>query len=329
MTLGRMATEAGGFSDQTVTCLLDKTESLDFLGLLSQNGIGPEFSIFMQATALCLSDEELLRSQGFGSVTAEQLRCVWSLDPEVVATFGHQSPEVAELFSKCGISLGLLEGSAGPLRLAPDEEACLIGAIGERALREVYTGQRAPTSDEVDAIAGCGIGGSNPAPGPLLPDLDTLPEASAPAGLGTVAWTYKLRESLAMFGRLPSEIAGHGIRPRFEQLGAGIFSTTYGGDTETTGNVMVVTVHDLTKGAFFPRPIPTPVNSSPSMPRVQTGRCWLREGWVTSLGCSGRPAAYNMMHWGNAPSSIVFQAMANDPGELMALVEAVVSVASG
>ena len=377
MTLGGMATQAGGFSDQTVTCLLDKTESLDYLGMLLQEGIGPEFSTFMQASALCLSDEELLRSQGSGSLTAEQLRCAWLGDPEVVATFGNQSPEVAELFSKCSTSPGLLEGSAGPREL----EACFIEAIGERAGREVFTGQRPPTSDELDAMAGCriavAVGERNgPTPEPVAvgegngltpeqeaclveaigedwkliseqrpptpdeldalvgcgimepqPDFDLLPEASAPAGLGTVAWPNNFQESSALFERLPSEIAGHGIRARFEQSGPGIFSTTYGGDKETTGNVMVVTVHDLTKGAFFP----TDANAGQFVALYAHGSDWEvlaagREGdlaWV-----QWKTGGLYTMHWGNAPSSIVFQAMANDLGELMALAEAMVSAAS-
>ena len=210
--------------------------------------------------------------------------------------------------------------------LTPEQEACLVEAIGQDW--KLISEQRPPTSDELDAIAGCGIGESNPAPGPLLPDLDTLPEASAPAGLGTVAWTYNFQESSAMFGRLPSEIAGHGIIARFEQSGPGIFSTTYGGDTETTGYVMVVTVHDLTKGAFFP----TDTNAGQFVALYAQGADWEvlaagREGdlaWV-----QWKTGPIYMMHWGNAPSSMVYGALANDLGELMALVEAMVSVAGG
>ena len=96
-------------------------------------------------------------------------------------------------------------------RTAPEQEACLVEAIGERAVREAKTGQHPPTSDEVDALIGCGI--MEP-----KPDFDLLPEASAPAGLGTVAWPNNIQESSALFGRLPSEIAGHRINARFELL---------------------------------------------------------------------------------------------------------------
>ncbi len=81
-------------------------------------------------------------------------------------------------------------------RLTPEQEACLAEAIGERAAREVSTGQRPPTSDELDALVGCGI--MEP-----KPDFDLLPEASALAGLDTVAWPNNFQESSALFERLP------------------------------------------------------------------------------------------------------------------------------
>ena len=202
-------------------------------------------------------------------------------------------------------------------RLTPEQEACLVEAIGERAVREAKTGQRPPTSDEVDALVGCGI--MEP-----KPDFDLLPEASALAGLGTVAWPNNFQESSALFGRLPSEIAGHRIKARFEQSGLGIFSTTY---EEPNKVIMLVTVHDLTKGAFFP----TDTNAGQFVALYAQGADWEvlatgREGdlaWV-----QWKTGGIYTMHWGNAPGSIVFQAMANDLRLLMALVEAMVSAAS-
>ena len=201
--------------------------------------------------------------------------------------------------------------------LTPEQEACLVEAIGERAVREAKTGQRPPTSDEVDALVGCGI--MEP-----KPDFDLLPEASALAGLGTVAWPNNFQESSALFGRLPSEIAGHRIKARFEQSGLGIFSTTY---EEPNKVIMLVTVHDLTKGAFFP----TDTNAGQFVALYAQGADWEvlatgREGdlaWV-----QWKTGGIYTMHWGNAPSSIVFQAMANDLRLLMALVETMVSAAS-
>ena len=207
--------------------------------------------------------------------------------------------------------------------LTPEQEACVVEAIGERAIREVETGQRPPSSDELDALRRCGI--IEPT---LAQQFDMLPEAPAPAGLGTVAWLRNVQESSALFERLPSEIAGRRIRARFERVGVGIISTTYGEDPETTGNVMAVTVHDLTAGAFFP-----PETTAGEFVALYAGG----SDWeVLAAGREGdlawvqwKTGPLYTMQWGNAPSSVVFQAMANDLRELMALVEAMVSAASG
>ena len=153
-------------------------------------------------------------------------------------------------------------------------------------------------------------------------DFDLLPEASAPAGLGTVAWPNNNPEISALFGRLPSEIAGHRIKAQFNQSGLGVFSTTY------EESNMGVAVHDLTKGDFFP----TDTNAGQFVALYAQRGDWEvlaagREGdlaWV-----QWKTGDIYAMHWGNAPSSIVFQAMANDLSVLMALVEAMVSAASG
>lgn len=65
------------------------------------------------------------------------------------------------------------------------QKACVVEAIGEQAGRELFSGQRQPSSEELDAFAGCGIRWPGSAD-----YSDTLPEASAPGKLGTVAWTY-------------------------------------------------------------------------------------------------------------------------------------------
>lgn len=138
----------------------------------------------------------------------------------------------------------------GRMSTEAEQEACVVEAIGEQAGREVFSGQRAPSSDELDALAGCGIGTSNLSPVSELPDFYTLPEASAPAELGTVDWPYNIQESSALFGRLPSEIAGYGIRTRFDRSGPNRFDTTYGEDPQTHGHVLWATVQDLAEGDF-------------------------------------------------------------------------------
>ena len=165
----------------------------------------------------------------------------------------------------------------------------------------------------------------SPTPSPTVTqlDFDLLPEVSAPAGLGTIAWPNNFQESSALFERLPSEFAGHRIKARFVQSKLGVFSTTYGDDPE-----IGVAVQDLTKGDFFPTDTKTGqfvayLSQLPQWEVVAAGR----EGdlaWVQF-----KDDDIYMMQWGNAPSSIVFLAMANDLSVLMALVEAMVSAASG
>ena len=202
------------------------------------------------------------------------------------------------------------------------QEACVVEAIGEQASRELFDGQRQPSSDELDALRGCEIIGPS-----LAQRFDMLPEASAPAGLGTVAWPNTVQESSALFGRLPSEIAGHGNRTRFERRGP-VFITEYGEDPETHTPVMWATVQDLAEGGFFP----PDTNAGQFVALYATSSDWEvlaagREGDFAWVQWKTGPLYH--MHWGNAPSSVVFGAIANDLRELMALVEAMVSAAGG
>ena len=189
-------------------------------------------------------------------------------------------------------------------------------------------------------LVGCG-GESKPASSPTAtsapmaveegkgqPDFDLLLEAPAPGGLGTVAWPSDFQESSALFERLPSEIAGRRVRVRFEQPRLGVFSTTYGEDPATFGDEMGLAVLDLTKGDFFP----TDTNAGQFVALYAQGSDWEvlaagREGDLAWVQWKTGPLYY--MHWGNAPSSLVFQANASDLGVLMALVEAMISAARG
>ncbi len=141
-----------------------------------------------------------------------------------------------------------------------------------------------------------------------------------------MAWPNNIQESSALFGRLPSEIAGHRIRARFEQVGLGIFSTTYEDDPERPNTEIGAAVLDLAKGDSFDTDTKTGqfVAFYAQLPQWEVAAAG-REGdlaWVQF-----KDDGYAMI-WGNAPSSIVFQAMANDLRVLMALVEAMVSAAS-
>ena len=134
-----------------------------------------------------------------------------------------------------------------------------------------------------------------------------------------------------MFARLPSEIAGHGIRERFDRSGLNRFDTTYGEDPQTHEPVLVATVQDLAQGDFFP----PDTNVGQFIALFAQGFDWEvlatgREGelaWVqikTAGTDGGVTRAIYGMFWGNASNSVVFGAQADDLGDLMALVEAMV-----
>ncbi len=91
---------------------------------------------------------------------------------------------------------------------------------------------------------------------------------------------------------------------------------------------MAVTVHDLTKGDFFP----PDTNAGQFVALYAGGADWEvvaagREGGLAWV--HWKTGGIHMMQGGNAPSSIVFLSWANDLSVLMALVEAMVSAASG
>ena len=136
-------------------------------------------------------------------VTPEQEACLAEAIGERAArevSTGQRPPSSDELdaFNGCVISAPVAVAVEEGKGLTPDQEACLVEAIGEDW--ELISDQRPPTSDELDALVGCGI--MEP-----QPSFELLPEASAPAGLGTVSWPNNFQDSSALFERLPSEIA--------------------------------------------------------------------------------------------------------------------------
>ena len=339
--LGETARQVGGLSDDTVSCLFDETASLDFPDMVFGDEIGPGVAVVMQATALCLSDEDLLQLEGFDSgdqrPNVEQLRCAMLLNPQPIAVNGQPDPKVAELFEKCDEHQGLPEEPAEPPPLTAEEEACLINAIGEPAMREVYAGQRSPTPEELEAFAGCFAGGSDAAPSPPqmeFPDFETLPEIPAPMENSTVVWPSSVQDASALLERLPDEIAGHRLTERQGGLGDFRSDFNFGEDPETQEPVLVARILDLAQGDFFP----AGTTAGELVAFFAQGFDWEvlaagREGslgWVQiktyseSLGVTRD--IYGLL-WGNAPGSSVFNAQANNPAELAAVVQAMVSAA--
>lgn len=257
VTLGQMAGEAGGLSDGTATCLLEETESLDFRKLVFEDEIGPEFRELFQAYAFCLSDEELLRSWGDTSgnpmLTATQLRCIVSSTPEAIFMIGRPIPEFAELYEECGIPTHLIGEPAEPPLISAEQEACLIDALGESAMREVFSGQRSPIPEEIEAFAGCGVESSDMATRPPemeFPDFESLPEIAAPLEISTVVWPSSDADAFTLLERLPDEISGQSLMDRLGGPGASRSEFTYGENPETREPVLSASVHYLTRGDF-------------------------------------------------------------------------------
>ena len=73
-------------------------------------------------------------------LNAEQLRCLVSSNGEAMVMFGEQSPEAAELFSRCGVPPGLVGERPAPPRITSEVEACLVDAAGEEAMRDIFFG---------------------------------------------------------------------------------------------------------------------------------------------------------------------------------------------
>ena len=242
-----------------------------------------------------------------------------------------------ELLKECGIPLGMLEESGGPPAVTAEQGACLIEAIGEQALEELRTGQRSPTSDEVDAFVGCGVGGpDHPPEGLVAPDPLSLPKAVAPGGLGGVQLPEDDAGIASLFELLPTEVAGLVRSGQFEQGGPGERRATYGVTGGQDCSPLSLQARDLSTGDFFPPSWTADVFIS----FWSLGEDWEveavgRDGglyWVQwNTTCSNDPSSEESpvygISWGTGASLWVFLAQAGTPEELDALVAAFVAAA--
>ncbi len=65
-------------------------------------------------------------------------------------------PELLDIITRCGPMPGLGEGSSPP-ELTPEQQNCVIEAIGETAFSQLFTRQRPPTPEELQKIEACGV----------------------------------------------------------------------------------------------------------------------------------------------------------------------------
>jgi len=153
-------------------------------------------------------------------------------------------------------------------------------------------------------------------------------------GIGTVRWPSGPQDASALLEKLPDEISGHRLTE--PQGGVGDFRSDYnfGEDPETREPALVARVVDFTQEGFFP----ADTTAGNFLAFFSQGFDWEvlaagREGslgWVQiktfseSLGVTRD--VYGVL-WGNAPSSLVFNAQADNPAELVAVVQAMVAAA--
>ncbi len=178
MTLGMMMMEMG-ISEQDITCMSAGLGDVSFLDLTRQ-GEGERsgeqrtqtfvFQIF-RAAFDCLSTEEAAKMFGGvgegGGPGMEQFKCLFeSADDEtIVKLFAMGAgaregaplpPELLDIITRCGPIPGLGEGN-GPPELTPEQQTCVIEAIGETAFRQLFTELSPPTMEELQKIEACGV----------------------------------------------------------------------------------------------------------------------------------------------------------------------------
>ena len=180
MMLGMMMMELG-ISEQDITCMsagLGDVSFLDLTGPGEQEGTGGQstqgqtfaFRIFREAFN-CLSEEQAAEMFGGmeegGGPGMAQFKCLFeSADDETIAKIFAMGagpregaplpPELLDIITRCGPIPGPSEGS-GPPELTPEQQSCVIEAIGETAFSQLFTGQRPPALEELQKIEACGV----------------------------------------------------------------------------------------------------------------------------------------------------------------------------
>ena len=174
MMMGMMMMELG-ISEQDITCIGAELRDVSFLDLMSPGEQSVQaqtfsFQIF-RAAFNCLSEEEA--TEMFGSVeegggpSMEQFKCLFdSADDETIAKLfmigagggegASPPPELLDIITKCGPIPVPVEGG-GPPDLTPEQQNCVIEAIGETAFSELFTGRRGPTLQEFQKMEACGM----------------------------------------------------------------------------------------------------------------------------------------------------------------------------
>ncbi len=164
MVLGVMMVELG-ISEQNIQCMSAGSGDVS----ISQTQTF-SFQIF-RAAFDCLSEGEAAEMFGAveegGGPSMAQFKCMFEVADDgtiaklfaVGAGAGEDAslpPELRDIITTCGPIPGQ-GGESGPPDLTPEQENCVIEAIGETAFSQLFTGQRPPVLDEVHKIEACGV----------------------------------------------------------------------------------------------------------------------------------------------------------------------------
>ena len=178
MMLGMTMLELG-VSEQDITCMSAGLRDVSFLGLIGpgeQEGPGEPmlqsqtfvFQIF-RAGFDCLSENEAAEMFGDveegGGPSMDHFKCLFeNADDGTIAQLfmmgggaieGAPLPsELLDIITRCGSIPSPGEGSSPP-DLTPQQESCVIEAIGGTAFNRLFTGQRGPTLEELQEIEAC------------------------------------------------------------------------------------------------------------------------------------------------------------------------------
>ena len=172
---------------------------------------------------------------------------------------------------------------------------------------------------------------------PGAPDPQSLPETLAPGDLGAVTLPGDADGIVAVFGQLPSQVAGQPRSTSSLQRGPSAYDASYGEAEATDCSPLRLQARDVSTGEFYPKNWTAEVFISwwtigADWEVEEAGRAddlfWVR--WYTF--CSSEPSSVVFpifsLIWGQAGSRWIFTAQADTPEELDALIAAFVTAAS-
>lgn len=154
------------------------------------------------------------------------------------------NPGEFDLPSAPGATIGLVASQSTDSSVSVGVHGDEWATIGPVALQSIDT----PSSSGEEQAAPS----HDPRTAPT-PDLQGFPTAPAPGGLATVALPDNFNEAIALFKRLPSEVAGRMRSPQFDHISPGRSSVGYGKEKQfARDSLLRIDTTDLTKGDFFP-----------------------------------------------------------------------------